>query len=88
MAWGDVVSGRPAWMGRSACNPANQHLFFPTESGANHNGRAICTSCPVAGKCLEYALAMPTNPQGMWGGTSEKERRAIRKTRLTVRTAA
>jgi WhiB family redox-sensing transcriptional regulator len=41
--------------------------------------KRICTACPVTGECLEFALA--TNQEaGIWGGTTEEERRKLRKT--------
>jgi len=36
----------------------------------------ICTRCPVRVKCLEFALATQ-QAYGIWGGTSEEERRRI-----------
>ena len=38
----------------------------------------ICTACTVRDECLEFALA--TNQEaGIWGGTTEEERRKLRK---------
>lgn len=34
----------------------------------------MCDDCPVAQDCLEYALIY--EEQGVWGGTTEKERDA------------
>ncbi|MFM8302673.1 MAG: WhiB family transcriptional regulator [Actinomycetota bacterium] len=40
--------------------------------------RRICTACHVSRECLEFALA--TNQEaGIWGGTTEEERRKLRK---------
>ena len=42
--------------------------------------------CPVAEECLEFALA--TNQEaGVWGGTTEEERRKLRKTWLAKQRA-
>lgn len=35
--------------------------------------KGVCLTCPVAQDCLEWALA--NNEAGIWGGTSEKQRR-------------
>jgi WhiB family redox-sensing transcriptional regulator len=44
--------------------------------------RRICADCPVKAPCLEYALANRID-HGVWGGTSERERRRIlRKRRI------
>ena len=38
----------------------------------------VCGECPVSTDCLQYAL--DTNQDsGIWGGTSEEERRIIRR---------
>lgn len=34
--------------------------------------------CPVRGQCLQYAMELPGKVVGIFGGTSEKERRALR----------
>jgi len=39
----------------------------------------ICDSCPVFNNCLQYALEVKV--EGIWGGTDEEERKAIRKAR-------
>ncbi|MGH9194816.1 MAG: WhiB family transcriptional regulator, partial [Acidimicrobiia bacterium] len=41
----------------------------------------VCTQCPVALECLRYALAN-REQFGIWGGTSERERRKLRKLEL------
>ncbi len=43
--------------------------------------KAVCESCPSLTPCLEFAL-MTNQDTGVWGGTSEDERRKLRKTWL------
>ena len=39
--------------------------------------KAICAACPVLDECKAYIDA---NPQpGIWGGTTERERKAARR---------
>lgn len=46
--------------------------------------KGICAVCPVIEDCLEYALE--TNQRaGIWGGTSEKERKSLRRKWLAER---
>ncbi|MEZ5311676.1 MAG: WhiB family transcriptional regulator [Microthrixaceae bacterium] len=47
----------------------------------------VCATCPVKTQCLEYALANRID-HGVWGGTSERERRRILKRRSAERRAA
>ena len=39
--------------------------------------KAICADCPYKVRCLEYALK--NHEQGIWGGTTERERTTIRR---------
>lgn len=66
------------WMARAACAGADTNLFFPERGESTSEAKAICASCPVAGDCLDYALR--TNQRhGIWGGTSERDRRRSRR---------
>ena len=38
--------------------------------------KAVCSVCPVLAECRDYALRV-REPLGVWGGLSEKERRAL-----------
>ena len=75
------------WRDRSSCRDTDPDLFFPigTTGPAIEQiaaAKAVCRSCEVQGACLEFALA--TNQEaGVWGGTSEEERRKLRKSWLT-----
>jgi WhiB family transcriptional regulator, redox-sensing transcriptional regulator len=71
-----------AWMSRSACHGEDPGLFFPiSESGPSlrqiERARTTCGRCPVLTTCLRYA--MHTRPHGIWGATTDDERRAIRQ---------
>ncbi len=70
------------WWSRAACQSADPELFFPISAagaGAAEVGRAkaICGTCSVRRNCLSYALEA-RQVQGIWGGTTEEERRALR----------
>ena len=47
-------------------------------TSSNAPAKAVCSGCPVRVECLAYALAEP-QLQGVWGGTSDTERRALRR---------
>lgn len=40
--------------------------------------KAVCKRCPVQPECLAYALERGEQ-WGVWGGTSEEERRSIKR---------
>lgn len=43
------------------------------------DAKAVCASCPVRQQCLDEALGLaPGDDFGIWGGTTEAERRELR----------
>jgi WhiB family transcriptional regulator, redox-sensing transcriptional regulator len=74
------------WMARGKCREMDPRVFFPSDGIGVQVARRICDECPEKGPCLEYALANRVD-HGVWGGTSERERRRIlrshRLSRLT-----
>ena len=84
--------GFDLWRDAAACRSVDPELFFPigsTGSALEHIAAAktVCTNCPVTAQCLEFALE--TNQDaGVWGGTSEEERRQMRRERTRARRAA
>jgi WhiB family transcriptional regulator, redox-sensing transcriptional regulator len=88
-----VAPGSPAsfddpngWRKDALCRGVDTNLFFPAgelgEEPVLHaeTAKAVCFTCPVREECLEYALATD-QPFGVWGGTTEAERRSIRRRR-------
>jgi len=69
--------GRPAWHQRALCR-GETRSFFSTAPGNLAKARALCEGCPVRQECLEAALG-DSELQGMWGGTTELERRKLRR---------
>jgi WhiB family transcriptional regulator, redox-sensing transcriptional regulator len=78
-----------SWWEQAACQFADPELFFPVTVGsAGHSrmatAKALCASCGIRLRCLEYALDT-RQEHGVWGGTSEDERRAIAASRSRER---
>jgi len=70
------------WMRRAACLECEPEVFFPPgPSAVEHIAEAqrVCRTCPVMGDCQRVAMADPTLV-GVWGGTSEAQRVALRRT--------
>jgi WhiB family transcriptional regulator, redox-sensing transcriptional regulator len=71
------------WREVAACRDADPDLFFPLGTARPavrqiEAAKQICRTCPAAAKCLAWALEhSPTD--GVWGGTTEEERRALRR---------
>lgn len=66
------------WQALARCAEADPEIFFPERGGSSKAARAVCNECCVRQECLRYAL---TNREqfGIWGGTSERERRRLRR---------
>jgi WhiB family redox-sensing transcriptional regulator len=78
------------WSRRALCIGMDPNIWQPRvqdEAGCAE-AKAVCGRCPVQEECLEYALAY--YPAGVWGGTSEADRRRIRakRRRGAVQTAS
>lgn len=63
------------WRSQAACKGKDPALFFPERGAPTEPAKAVCRGCPVAQECLGYGLMENV---GIWGGTSERQRRAIR----------
>lgn len=74
-------AGRRAWRHRAACLDMPTEEFFPIGISVpaleqEARAKAVCAGCEVAARCLEAALA--AKECGVWGGTTEDERRLLR----------
>lgn len=75
------------------CATADPEAFFPQEIEVNgkvvsskyydeKSAKKVCANCPYKIDCLVYA--MENDVLGIWGGTTEKDRRDLRRrTRAT-----
>ncbi|MEY5145006.1 MAG: hypothetical protein RL745_373 [Actinomycetota bacterium] len=71
------------WRHASACRDADPELFFPIGTTGPalvqiEQAKAICRTCPVIDECLQWALDAGEEA-GVWGGTSEDERRLLKR---------
>jgi len=76
-----------AWMAKGLCRSEAPSVFFPSDGVGVDVARRICAECPVKALCLEYALRNGID-HGVWGGTSERERRRIARRRRLAASAA
>lgn len=72
------------WMAQGNCAAKPPSLFFPSDGVGVEVAKRVCADCPVKSLCLEYALDNRID-HGVWGGTSERERRRILKSRSARR---
>ncbi|NUS52082.1 MAG: WhiB family transcriptional regulator, partial [Nocardioidaceae bacterium] len=69
----------PGWQFGASCASADPESWFPDAQGAQVKPAVtrVCASCPVRRSCLAAALLW--NVEGIWAGTTERERIRLRK---------
>ncbi|WP_432571218.1 WhiB family transcriptional regulator [Kineococcus sp. SYSU DK005] len=70
------------WASRGACKSATADDLF-VQGSAQNRAKTICGGCPVRTECLADALDSRVE-FGVWGGMTERERRALLKRRPNV----
>ncbi|WP_225801762.1 WhiB family transcriptional regulator [Streptomyces sp. NK15101] len=73
-------------MSSGVCRTARADELF-VEGAAQNRAKAVCFGCPVQAECLAYALDRRVE-HGVWGGMTERERRALLRRRPAVRSWA
>lgn len=56
-------------------------IFFPNQGENAEPAKRICRTCPAQQPCLTWALDQGTGLAGVWGATSEHDRRKIHRDR-------
>ncbi len=71
------------WWGDASCVGMDPNIFFPLKGKTAREAKEICEGCAAQSRCLDWALETDQK-YGVWGGASERERRRIKKRRLTA----
>lgn len=64
------------WADDAACRDASTQVFFAETPDDERQALALCRACPVQRACLRFAVERQQR-HGVWGGTTERERRAM-----------
>jgi len=72
-----------SWRKEAICRDTDPELFFPVGTTGQallqiDRAKQVCAECAVQVRCLEFAIET-NQDSGIWGGTSEEERRVIRR---------
>lgn len=78
-----LTDNREEWRRDALCTQTEPEIFFPDKGGSTEDAKTVCVQCRVRDQCLEYALERGER-YGVWGGKSERQRRAIEKERGIV----
>lgn len=82
MATTDAARVPGDWRSRGACRKDPDRLFV--RGAAQQAAKQVCLPCPVRARCLAEALDRRIE-FGVWGGMTERERRALLRRRPHVR---
>jgi WhiB family transcriptional regulator, redox-sensing transcriptional regulator len=71
------------WRDDASCRDTDPDLFFPVGTTGPAvdqiaSAKAVCDVCPAKDPCLQFAL-VSNQDSGVWGGTTEDERRKLRR---------
>ena len=77
-----VLETQQDWTAKSACRTSDPDDLFVT-GAAQNRAKAVCMGCPVRTECLSDALDNRVE-FGVWGGMTERERRALLRRRPDV----
>ncbi len=70
------------WAAQGACRGGDPDALF-VQGAAQNRAKVVCLSCPVRTECLADALDSKIE-FGVWGGMTERERRALLKRRPNI----
>jgi WhiB family transcriptional regulator, redox-sensing transcriptional regulator len=64
------------WRDLALCAQTDPESFFPEKGESVRPAKRVCAACEVRAECLQDALDRGER-FGVWGGLSERERRAL-----------
>lgn len=70
------------WSARASCKTTDPDALF-VQGAAQNRAKALCLGCVVRTECLADALDNQVE-FGVWGGMTERERRALLRRRPNV----
>ncbi len=71
-----------SWGAKARCLASGPDALF-VQGAAQHDAKRVCYGCPVRTECLAEALDGEIE-FGVWGGLTERERRALIRRRPNV----
>ncbi|MCI5825458.1 MAG: WhiB family transcriptional regulator [Arcanobacterium sp.] len=75
-----------SWMEDALCAQTDPDIFYPEKGGSTAPATSVCNNCSVRAECLEYAVSNDIR-HGIWGGTSDNDRKRIARERRVGRVA-
>ena len=87
-----LAAAEETWRDHALCRDTDPELFFPVGTTGQaltsiDHAKRVCGECRVTKECLDFALDTHQD-SGIWGGTSEEERRVLRRQYVARQKAA
>jgi WhiB family redox-sensing transcriptional regulator len=64
------------WRALAACRGMSTSVFFPPKGKYSPEAHAACRGCAVRPECMTEAIHSAL--EGVWGGTTEQQRRSVK----------
>jgi hypothetical protein len=71
---------------RARCHQVDPDVMFPAHASETAAALKVCRPCPLKDECLSWSVQKPEH-FGVWGGTTEKQRRPLIEARRVAQTA-
>lgn len=76
---GALLASRPAFHADALCQEyAGRVDFFPEKGGDVGPAKLVCSRCLVKAECRAWAVEQGPSLQGVWAGTTGRQRRQMR----------
>ena len=76
-----------SWKVEGACRWVEPELFFPVTDAEAERAKLVCAACRVRETCLDYAVSV-RDFDGVWGGLTGSERKALDRRRRSLAASA
>ncbi|KZS53507.1 WhiB family transcriptional regulator [Mycobacterium ostraviense] len=86
LPYGSDAEARAAWVSKARCRNVDPEELF-VRGAAQREAATICRNCPVILECAADALDNRVE-YGIWGGLTERQRRALLKRHPEVKSWA
>ena len=65
------------WQDSAACKDADSNLFLSGVTSRVEKAKAICATCAVVDKCLQFAIDKEAFEPHVYGGLTGEERKKL-----------
>src|SRR4249920_505572 len=79
----NLPTNNEPWVADAKCAELDPYtvdeIFFVEKGGSSARAKEFCKDCPVKNPCSQYAILGGEDIKGYWGGTTDRERKKLRR---------